>query len=107
MWLTYNQFYLAYNIYRILHELTFNIKFYEMSSGMLIQASGELYNLSGTSFIKVSNVKKRQGTYFFITMHRPAAGHWFLACRFLGYIRIVSNKDIHRGFIGLKTRLIM
>jgi len=38
----------------ILHELSLSINFYETSlENVIKQASGELYYLSGTSFIKV------------------------------------------------------
>ena len=41
-------------VYMILHELSFNINFYEMSSGNVIKrASIKLNNASGTSFITV------------------------------------------------------
>jgi len=41
-------------IYRILHELSFKINIYEMCLGNVTKrASGKIYNVSGTSFIKV------------------------------------------------------
>ena len=38
----------SYNMYRILHELSFNIKIYEMS----LENISKCYNVSGMSFIK-------------------------------------------------------
>jgi len=73
-----------------------NINLYETSkANVLKQASGELYNVSRTSFIKVC-IKMTMSTRFFLshtwllTPHRPVPGqafHKFLSCR--GYIRLV------------------
>ena len=45
-----------------------------------------------------------------INTQGPTAGHifhWFLACRRLGYIRLLFYKDILNGYITSKTRLAM
>ena len=42
------------HIYRIIHELSFNINIYEKGQGNVIKcAFGEFYNMSGKSLLKV------------------------------------------------------
>jgi len=35
------------------------------------------------------------------------AFHWFLACHFSGYFRLVQYEDNQNGHISLKTSLVM
>ena len=76
---------LYHSIYRISHELSLNINFHETSLVSVIkEATGELYNISGTSFIEVNINMTTSVRYFYhMTFQGPAAGyifHEFLAC---------------------------
>jgi len=52
------------DLYRILHELSLNLNFYETSLGN----ASQWYNLAGTSFIKV-NIKMTTSLNFVLSLY--------------------------------------
>ena len=75
-------FYFKWAIYRTLHELSFNINFYETSLGNVIKRTiGEICNVSATIFIKVC-IKRtmRVKSFYHMTDEGaragPAPGHF-------------------------------
>jgi len=72
-----------------------------------------IYSASGMSLIKVYVNMTTSVRFVFITWlltaHRAATGpafNGFLPCRGWRYIRLVKYKDIHKGYITLKRKIV-
>ena len=79
-------------------------------------ACGELYNFTGTSFVKVF-IKMTTSVRYFLShdlsagMDPPLPLDTFprvprMPCRVLVYIRLVYHKDICNGYTVLETRVV-